>query len=306
MKLCIAFVIAGLGCAPFPGQAACRDVEGEQIFARDLAAAIPAFQSLPPHLPVAFAPLPGVRRIIHASELVSLARRNSIEFTTLEEICFEWPMQPLERAAVLEAMQTSLDVSEAGIEIVELSRNPIPRGRIEFPRDRLGTPAAAGAPSPVLWRGDVVYGDARRFAIWARVTVTARLVQVVAVESLRAGQPVEPRLLRLQTTRGFPLPAKFAGSIEQVAGRLPLLNIPAGSPIHLNQLVAPFDVNRGDVVDVEVRSGAARLSFSGKAETDGRSGDMVSIRNEGTKRLFQARVSGKGRALVITRVPLVN
>jgi len=53
-------------------------------------------------------------------------------------------------------------------------------------------------------------------------------------------------------------------------------------------LKVPFDVSRGDVVDVEVRSGAARLSFSGRAETDGRSGDMVAIRNEGSKRLFQA------------------
>jgi flagella basal body P-ring formation protein FlgA len=198
------------------------------------------------------------------------------------------------------------DAPEAAIEILELSGSPAPRGRIEFPRDHLGAPAAAGGRLPVLWRGYVVYGDARRFAIWARVTVTARLVKVVAVESLRAGQPVEPRQLRLETSEGFPLPARFAGSIGPVAGRLLLRPVPAGSPIHLDQLAAPFDVSRGDVVDVEVRSGAARLSFSGKAETDGRSGDMVAIRNEGSKRLFQARVNGKGKAVVITRVPLVK
>jgi flagella basal body P-ring formation protein FlgA len=152
----------------------------------------------------------------------------------------------------------------------------------------------------------VVYGDARQFAIWARVTVTATLVRVVAVESLRAGQLVEPGQLRLETSLGFPMPAKLAGSIGQVAGRLLLRPVPAGSPIHLDQLAAPFDVNRGDVVDVEVRSGAARLSFTGRAEADGRSGDMVAIRNESSKRLFQARVNGKGKALVIARVPLVK
>ena len=306
MKLCIALVIAGIACAASAEQRACREVEGERIFARDLAVAIPAFGALVPQLPVAFAPVPGSRRIMHASELVSLARRHSIELATVEDLCFEWPMQPLERAAAMEAMRASLDAPEATIEIVEMSRNPVPRGRIEFPRDRLGMPAAAGARAPVLWRGNVVYGGARRFAIWARVTVAARVVQVVAIESLRAGQPVEPRQLRLETSQGFPLPAKIAGSIEQVAGRLPLRPLSAGSPIHLDQLAAPFDVNRGDLVDVEVRSGAARLSFSGKAETAGRSGDVVAIRNEDTNRLFQARVNGKGKALVFARAPLVK
>jgi flagella basal body P-ring formation protein FlgA len=304
MKLHAALIIAVLACSAPAEQRACREVEGERILARDLAVAIPAFAALPPQLPVAFAPLPGSRRIMHASELVSLARRNSIELSTIEDLCFEWPMRPLARAAVTEAMRASLDVPEAAIEIVEMSRNQVPRGRIEFPRDRLGTPAAAG--SPVLWRGNVVYGDARRFAIWARVTVTASTVQVVATESLRAGQPVELRQLRLETTLGFPLPKKLARSVEQVAGRLPLRPLPAGAPIRLDQLAAPFDVNRGDVVDVEVRSGAARLSFSGKAETAGRSGDLVAIRNEDTHRLFQARVKEKGKAFVLTRVPQVK
>ena len=247
---------------------------------------------------------------MRVSELVSLGRRNSIELPAVGDLCFEWPMGPLEQAAVMQAMRTALkpeaDAPEATIEIVELSRTPVPRGRIEFPRDRLGTPAAAGARAPVVWRGNVVYGEGHRFAIWARVTVTVRIVQVVAAESLRAGEVVELRQLRLETTQGFPLSAKIASSVEQVAGRLPLRPVPAGSAIHLDQLRAPFDISRGDVVAVEVRSGATRLSFSGKAETSGRSGDVVSIRNESNNRLFQARVDGKGKALVVTRVPQVK
>ena len=39
------------------------------------------------------------------------------------------------------------------------------------------------------------------------------------------------------------------------------------------------DVNRGDMVEVEVRSGAAHLAFTGKAESAGRSGDTIVIRN---------------------------
>ena len=300
MKLCVALIIAGVAHGVFAALGACREVETEQVLARDLAAAIPAFGTLEPQLPVAFAALPGSQRIMHAAELVSLARRHSIELSSAEDLCFAWPMQPLERAAVMEAMRASVQGSAAIIEIFETSRSPIPRGRIEFPRDRLGTPAAAGSRVPVLWRGDVVYGAGRRFAIWARVTVTTRDVRVVAIESLKAGQPVSAGQLRLEPVEGFPMPAKIARSIEQVAGRLPLRPLSAGAPIRLDQLAAPFDVNRGEMVDVEVLSGATRLSFSGKAETAGRSGDVVAIRNESTQRLFQARVNGKGKALVLT------
>lgn len=315
MKLCAALVLAGMACTAPIGQTACRPVEGERILARDLALAIPAFGALVPELPVAFAPVPGSRRIMRATELAALARKNAIELAAPEDLCFEWPLQLLDRAEVMEAMRAALDApssnkssntSGAAIQIVEMSRTPAPRGRLEFPRDRLGTPAAAGLHAPVLWNGNVVYGNARRFAIWARVTVTVKSVQVVAAESLRAGQPVEARQLRLETTEGFPMPVKIAGAIEQVVGLLPLRPVPAGSPIRLDQLATPFEVNRGDVVDVELHTGVTRLAFSGKAETAGHTGDVVSIRNESTNRLFQARVNGKGKALVLTRAPQVK
>jgi flagella basal body P-ring formation protein FlgA len=38
--------------------------------------------------------------------------------------------------------------------------------------------------------------------------------------------------------------------------------------------------------------------LTGKAESAGRSGDMVAIRNMTSNKLFQARITGKGKALV--------
>jgi flagella basal body P-ring formation protein FlgA len=62
--------------------------------------------------------------------------------------------------------------------------------------------------------------------------------------------------------------------------------------------MVPPDVNRGDMVEVEVRSGAARLAFTGKAESTGHSGDLVVIRNLSSNKVFQARVEGKGKAFL--------
>src|ERR1035438_6658993 len=120
MKLCVALLIAVLVRGAPAGQPACREVDGERILARDLAAAIPGFNALPPQLPVAIAPLPGSRRIMRVSELVSLARRNSIDLPAVGDLCFEWPMGPLEQAAVMQAMRAALkpeaDAPEATIE----------------------------------------------------------------------------------------------------------------------------------------------------------------------------------------------
>jgi len=68
--------------------------------------------------------------------------------------------------------------------------------------------------------------------------------------------------------------------------------------IHLAQLMLPPDVNRGEMVEVEVRSGAAHLAFTGKAESAGRSGDTIVIRNLSSNKVFQARIEGKGKAFL--------
>jgi flagella basal body P-ring formation protein FlgA len=72
--------------------------------------------------------------------------------------------------------------------------------------------------------------------------------------------------------------------------------VAAGAEIHLAQLMVPPDVNRGELVEVEVRSGAAHLALTGKAESAGRSGDTIVIRNLSSNKVFQARVEGKGKA----------
>jgi flagella basal body P-ring formation protein FlgA len=60
----------------------------------------------------------------------------------------------------------------------------------------------------------------------------------------------------------------------------------------------PNDVNRGDLVRVEVHMGAARLALTGRAESAGRLGDLVPVRNLDSSRVFEARVEGKDSVIV--------
>jgi flagellar basal body P-ring formation protein FlgA len=278
----------------------CVPVEHDPIVASDLAPLLPAFGKLPAATPVAAAPGPGVRRVFRVLELQSFARSHSLDLPAAKDVCFEWPMEVPDRARLLEAMAAALPFPETHIEILETSRYPAPRGRIEFRREDLGAPALLDAPAPVVWRGNVVYNGSQRFAVWARVRVTARVPRLVAVELIRRGRPVLASQIRVESNTGFPGTTDLAATVDQVEGLVALRNIPAGAEIHLRQLEPPLDIHHGDMVEVEVRSGLARVATTGKAEADGRSGDLINIRNLRSNRLFSARITGKDKAVVDT------
>jgi hypothetical protein len=58
------------------------------------------------------------------------------------------------------------------------------------------------------------------------------------------------------------------------------------------------EVLRGEHVAVVVTSGAALLRFQADAESSGRRGDNVLVRNPDNGKLFQARVEGKGKVTI--------
>jgi flagella basal body P-ring formation protein FlgA len=122
--------------------------------------------------------------------------------------------------------------------------------------------------------------------------------RVVAAEALKKGEAIGASQVRVETADRFPMAGDMAQMLDQVVGRAPIRAVVPGTEIRLSQLMVPPDVNRGDMVEVEVRSGAAHLAFSGKAESAGRNGDTIVIRNLSSNKVFQARVEGKGRAFL--------
>jgi flagella basal body P-ring formation protein FlgA len=301
MKLRALFLFCWTACFA-PAQPVCHPVEGDRILARNLAAALPEFAAAPPEALVGQSSLPGAQRIFHASELRLLAHRFGIVLPTPDDICFEWAMQPLDRALMTAAMQESLHIADAKIEISDLISGRAPVGRIEFPIAELGTPSPTGPSEPVHWRGAIVYGDSHRFAIWAKVNISAPCQKLVAAETLKAGQPIVARQVRTNTASCFPVGAKEL-ALEQITGMTPIRTIAARAELRLDLLTPPNDINRGDEVQVEVRSGGARLMLTARALTAGRSGNIISVRNPENNSTFQARITGKGTALVDTGNP---
>jgi flagella basal body P-ring formation protein FlgA len=283
---------------PALAQTTCVTVTGPEIIGRDLARALPAFAGIPADSPLAPAPLPGGMRVFYPSELQSVASRFSLAVDAPAAVCFRFATETLSGDKVLEAMRRALGIPDARIELLETNPNLVPAGDLTFAREGLSAPASPELRTPVLWRGEIVYAGGRRYPIQARVRITAPFSRMVAVEALRPGAVIRPDQVRLEIAEGFPHNAGVAPSVEQIAGMIPSRPVAAGGEVRLDNLSRPNDVNRGDLVHVEVRFGAAHLALNGQAESAGHIGDVVSIRNPESSRTFRALVEARGRVIV--------
>ena len=274
--------------------AGCLPVEGERVTAKDLEPLNPALAALSADAAFGLAPAPGVRRVFRAADLKRLAARHGLELATAVETCVERPMGALDRQKILVAMRASLGLPEARIELVDLAAFPVPRGEVEFSPTGLRRPPTARPDTPVLWNGSVLYGTGRRYPIWAKVRISVPLARVIAVEDLRATQPIQTGQVRLETAETFPPTVLMASSLEEVVGWTPRRAIPAGAAIPKSILTPAREVERGDAVLVEATSGRASVALPGRALSGGALGDRVKVMNPASGRSFLARVSGRG------------
>ena len=293
-----ALILGFAACHWAVGQTPCVAVTGAQILGGDLARALPAFRAVPPDLPLAPSPLPGVVRSFPASELQIIASRFAIREPLLSEICFRIAAESLNRALVIDSMTNALKIPDVRIEVLEMSNETAPVGRIDFQRENLHAPAASNRDSPVVWRGDIIYAGDRRFPIWAKVKLTAPMTRLIAVENLRPNVPINPGQIREEVTEAFPVSPGRETTLSRIDGLVPMRAIAAGTEVRAVDVIRPNEVNRGDLVHVEVRKGAARVALTGRAESAGHLGEFVPVRNLESSRIFQARVEGKGSVIV--------
>jgi flagella basal body P-ring formation protein FlgA len=262
----------------------------DRIAAADLVPAFPGLEAVPPDTPLAIAPAPGVARVFRVPELKTMAENFHLT-APADEICIQRTVAPPDPSRMLAAMQKTLP--GARIEILELSRRPIPEGEIEFPRSGLRE-----GPMEAFWSGNIRYGSNHLFSTWAKVAVWVEVPRVVAISDLQPGEAISAGQIRVELRDEFPVAGDFPDSPEQVSGQLVRMPIHAGSVIHKSQLEAPKQVLSGETVTVDVWSGGAHLKLEARAEGSGAHGQIIPVLNPATQKRFWARIEGKGQVSV--------
>jgi len=269
----------------------CRPVDDDHILGKDLAAANPAFESIAPDRVIGATPFPGVDRILHSDEVARIARANNIAIPTpAPEMCFARATEPLTADRLLPVLKKALNLDAATIEVLDFIHFPIPPGTLEF--------TVAGLNPNGVWRGNVIYSQGCSMAIWAKVRVTVEQTWVESTALIEPGKIIQPDQLTLRTGSRFPFGPAPADSIDFVAARKATRSIRPGEPVFASMLTAPHDVERGETVAVHVVAGQTELSFSAVAESSGRTGESVLIRNPDNGKLFQARIDSKGKVSI--------
>jgi len=280
--------------------AGCQTIRGDQISGDDLARALPAFSAMPGDAIIGLSPAPGGRRMFAYAELERIGKKYGVQAPPNSRACFEWKMRPVSEDAVRAAIRDTLQTQPAQITILAVSKAWAPEGKLVFPLSGLSASTNVDAATPVTWRGELMYNSSHRFTVWARVRVAATMTRVIAKEMLLPGRPVSAKQLTVETLQDFPLRNDVARTLDEVVGRTPLHAIQPGARVQRTDLREPFQVQRGETVVVTAICGAAQLRIDAVAENPGKQGDMISLRNPASGKIFRARVEGHDQALVIT------
>ncbi|HYP09267.1 MAG TPA: flagellar basal body P-ring formation chaperone FlgA [Bryobacteraceae bacterium] len=261
---------------------ACIPVDGPKLLARHAAMVVAEFAQLAPDTELGYAPLPGVVRVMRGDEITRLAAKHGIT-APATELCFAWPMKPLDVEQATEAMRKTLPESTR-MEVLEVSRAAVPEGVLEFPLDRL---------QGNIWRGAVRYNGTARFDVWARVRLLARQTRVVTTAPLRTGDIITAGQLRIEDIEDAPV-EDLVTTVKEAVGKISKRVLPAGTILKTQHLESAPAVMKGDAVRLHAVVGHAHVSAEVKAQTPGRIGDVIAVKSASSGRLMRARIEAPG------------
>lgn len=203
----------------------------------------------------------------------------------------------LAREQTLNAQKATLaeaGTSAVGVQIVLKGASPeiLCATSIRFPWAGLTMPAAPGADTVMMWRGEATDLDGRVRSVWARVQIKAPRRGVVAARPISAGRRLTMEDLRMAEWNG---PLTQAAPVEDpgtLAGKVLTRSLSAGAPI-LEAIVMRTDqILPGERILVESIAGTARIRFDATAENRAGIGERVYFRSP----LNGRRVAGRAEA----------
>jgi flagella basal body P-ring formation protein FlgA len=279
----------GLTAAP------CLPVEGTHIRVSDLAAVHPAFGRLPVETVIAPTPNPGATRTFRPEELARLSQKFGLP-AIVGFACFTYKVQPLSGEILKASLSRELDLSPDAIQVAGQSQWPVPEGPIRFPNGKLMRPTSDGS---IVFRGLVQYAGSRSVPVWVKVRLSRARKRTVAVQDLAAGIPIQAGQVRMETIVDSVSGGREETLVDAV-GMAPRRPIARGTELTGTMLTAPRIVAAGDRVQVVVSAGGARLRFSALAESGGKLGQDILVKNPANGRRFKAKVESPERVTVNT------
>lgn len=116
---------------------------------------------------------------------------------------------------------------------------------------------------------------------------------LTAVKTLHKGDVIKEEHLALQRQNlaGFEDPFQDQ---ELIIGMQVARTVNAGKPLTQKDIVSPPIIKDGEMIKIFARKGTLLLSTSGIAQSDGRLGETIKVKNISSNKLIHCRVDGPG------------
>jgi flagella basal body P-ring formation protein FlgA len=275
----------------------CVVVDSNRVLVRDVALEIPALSALPGELMLGYAPAPGMVRWWKGRHVQAVGFRHGIETGEVPDFCVERPSAPIREDEIDRVLRAMLPPGSR-FHLVDFCRMPVPSGQLQFSLGVLVRPPNPLPDSLLMWRGRVIFDKNRSAPFWAKVRISIHRQGVYAAHEIPQGKMIGPEDLRFEVREESLFSAVPETDPQRVSGKRSRRAIEAGAALTDALLVAPRDVNPGEVIEVQVQSGSASLKFNAQAVTGGHDGDQVLLLNQATGKRFKAVIAGKSRAVV--------
>jgi len=116
---------------------------------------------------------------------------------------------------------------------------------------------------------------------------------LTAVKTLHKGDVIKEEHLALQRQNLAGLEDPFQDQ-ELIIGMQVARTVNAGKPLTQKDIVSPPIIKDGEMIKIFARKGTLLLSTSGIAQSDGRLGETIKVKNISSNKLIHCRVDGPG------------
>lgn len=116
---------------------------------------------------------------------------------------------------------------------------------------------------------------------------------VTAAVPLHKGEVITESNITLQQQDIGGLESPFTAK-EQLLGMQVARTVNAGTVLEQAHIVSPAIIKSGEMVKIVAQKGSLQLSTNGLAKTDGRLGEVITVKNISSNKLIHCRVDGPG------------
>lgn len=139
----------------------------------------------------------------------------------------------------------------------------------------------------------------RRWTIYVPVTLQMFAEVAISTRNLHRGEAVQESDFVLKRTNTSNISNSFLDSKKKLVGMEMRRAVRAGAILTIQDVKEPTMVKRGETVVIVARTSGLEVRSEGKALSNGRVGEQIRVQNPKSKRIVDARITGRGTTEIL-------